>query len=401
MAAKPSADFGALHAAMQRWVDQEFLAGVSLAVAIDDGPMHVHCTGAADRERAIPLTPEHIFRVFSNTKLVTSCAALLLLEEGRFEPGDAIERFIPALGNRRVLRAGARTLDDVVPAKKPITIAQLMSHSAGLTYGLFDPGTPIYRAYLERGINRWDTTLEQMTEALAPLPLIYEPGTSWTYSIATDVVARLVEVVSGMPLDRFFAERIFEPLAMRDTGFVVPAREQERLAQMYVGVDPLKPGKPGLQRGDRHLRPGAQLQPVARLSGGGGLVSTLGDTIRLLRALRPGPRSLLKPATLELMVQNQLPQGCWQRFPNTGELPGRAHGLAGGLVLAPSPFDHPQAEGELFWGGMAGTLWWISARHGYVAAVMTQRMFGYADPFAADLKRETYRAMLDSPGRTN
>ena len=237
---------------MQRYVDGNILSGVSSAVLVGRDLVDVNCIGWADKEAQTPLRADHIFRVFSNTKLVTSCAALLLLEEGKFKLDDPIENYIPQLGNRKVLRPGAASLDDTEPARNSITIRHLMSHSAGLSYGFFDPGTVIFKAYNERGVLNPTTTLAQMVDVLAGLPLIYHPGTSWEYSVAIDVLARLVEVVSGQPFDRFIQSRIFGPLGMADTGFVVPEKDLGRLVAFYVGADLMEPMKPGLTRNDNY-----------------------------------------------------------------------------------------------------------------------------------------------------
>lgn len=391
----PSIDFTALQAAMRRWVDGEFLSGVSIAIVRPGAAVSVLCVGDADREAGMALRDDHLFRIYSNTKLITSCAVLMLLEEGKLALDDPIERFLPALARRQVLRSGATSLADTEPARTRITVQHLLTHTSGLSYGLLDPGTLLYAAYQQRNLSTRDTTLAQMVEDLGSLPLNSEPGTRWEYSIATDVLARLVEVLSGTPFDRFIAERIFEPLGMRDTGFVVPERDRDRLAAMYVGVDLKDPRRPGLRRAEHLLPANANLQPVPRLSGGGGLVSSLGDMVKLLRSLLPDSSDrLLEPATLASMHVNRLPAGMVQTFPGTGPLPGRGHGWAGGIVLAPAEADHPQREGELYWGGMAATQWWISARHGFAAALMTQRLWGFGDPFVADLKREVYRAVL-------
>jgi len=387
-------DFGALHAAMQRWVDADLLPGVSVAVLHGRDGLHTHCAGFADRERGIALRDDHLFRVFSNSKLVTSCAVMALHEDGRFGLDDPIERFLPALARRRVLRPDARTIDDTVPARQPITIRHLLTHTSGLSYGLFDPGTPLFKAYGERRVLAADTTLEQMVDALGPLPLAYEPGEAWAYSVATDVLARLVEVCSGQRFDAFIEQRILRPLRMDDTGFVVPASQRERLAALYIGAEPMAPLKPGLRRAEQLLAANSHLQPVARLSGGGGLVSSLGDTVTLLRALMPGTATLLQPTTIERLAVNQLPAGRFIRFPGIGELTGKAHGLAGGVVVTAAASEHPLSAGEWYWGGMAGTQWWIAPRLGLAGALMTQRWLGYADPFIADLKREVYRAVL-------
>jgi CubicO group peptidase (beta-lactamase class C family) len=171
-------DFSQAHAAMQRYVDGNLLSGVSSAILVGRDLVDVNYTGWADKETQTPLRANHSFRVFSNTKLVTSCAALLLFEEGKFKLDDAIENYIPQLGNRKVLRPGAASLDDTEPANGSITIRHLMSHSSGLSYGFFDPGTVIFKAYNERGVLNPTTTLAQMVDVLADLPLIYHPGTS-------------------------------------------------------------------------------------------------------------------------------------------------------------------------------------------------------------------------------
>jgi CubicO group peptidase (beta-lactamase class C family) len=386
-------DFAPAHAAMRRYVDGDILSGVSSAILVGRDLVDVNCVGWADKEAQTPLRADHIFRVFSNTKLITSCAALLLFEEGRFQLDDPIERFIPQLANRRVLRPGAASLDETEPARGSITIRQLMSHSSGLSYGFFDPGTVIFKAYNERGVHNPATTLAQMMDALADLPLVYHPGTSWEYSVATDVLARLVEIVGGQPFDKFIQSRILGPLGMVDTGFVVPEESRGRLAAYYAGADLMDPMKPGLTRTDNSPYPGAYLRSVPRLNGGGGLVSTLPDMVALIRSLLPGGPTLLRPDTIAAMMNNQLADGVWMRFPIVGELRGKGFGLAGGLILEPSPFDHKDSTGELYWGGIAGTQWWISPKAGVAGVLMTQRQMSFSHPFALEFKRLAYEAV--------
>jgi CubicO group peptidase (beta-lactamase class C family) len=386
-------DFGRAHAAMQRYVDGNILSGVSSAVLVGRDLVDVSCVGWADKEAQIPLRVDHIFRVFSNTKLVTSCAALLLFDEGLFQLDDPIEKFIPQLANRKVLRPGATSLDDTEPAKRSITIRHLLSHSSGLSYGFFDPGTVIFKAYNERGVHNPATTLADMVGVLADMPLIYHPGTSWEYSLAIDVVARLVEIISGQPFDQFIQTRILGPLGMVDTGFVVPEKDQSRLAAYYVGADLMDPMKPGLTRTDNYPYPGAYLRPTPRFNGGGGLVSTLPDMVALIRSFLPGGPTLLKPETIALMMTNQLPDRQWIRFAMLGEQPGKAHGLAGGLILQPSPIDHPDSAGEFYWGGVAGTQWWISPKRNLAGVMMTQRQMAFVHPFSFEFKRLAYEAV--------
>lgn len=386
-------DFKPAQAAMQRYIDDNLLSGISWAVLEGRDLVDVACVGWADKEAQTPLRTDHIFRAFSNTKLVTSCAALLLHEDGKLGLDDPIERFIPQLGNRKVLRPGATSLDDTEPAKSSITVRQLLSHSSGLSYGFFDPGTAIYKALNERGVHNPMTTLADMVDVLADMPLVYQPGTSWEYSLATDVTARLVEVVSGQSFEQFIKARIFDPLGMVDTGFFVPEKDHNRLVAYYAGADVMAPMKPGLTRFDDSPFPGAYLKPISRLSGGAGLVTTMPDMVALVRSLLPGGRTLLKPETIAQMMSNQLPDGQWIRFALLGEQPGRTFSLAGGLILKPGPFDHADAAGELYWGGVAGTQWWISPRRNMAGVMMAQRQMAFTHPFSFEFKRLAYDAI--------
>ena len=226
-------NFADVRAAMQRYVDQDILAGVSWTVLRGRDLVDQQCVGWADREAGTPLRPDHIFRAFSNTKIFVTCAIMLLMQQGRVGLDDDIEKFLPQLGNRQVLKTGAASLADVEPARSSITIRQLLTHTAGLSYGLFDPGSLIFKAYNEAGVLNPLTPLSDLIGKLAGLPLSYHPGTSWEYSVATDVLGRVVEVVSGKTLDAFFKTHIYEPLGMKDTGFFVPESEQGRLVAYY------------------------------------------------------------------------------------------------------------------------------------------------------------------------
>ena len=385
--------FDAVHAAMQRYVDGEILGAVSSAVLVGREVVDLHCAGWADRDRRVPLRPDHIFRIFSNTKLVTSCAALLLLEEGHFALDDPIGRYLPELAELRVLKPGATRLDDTEPARTPITIRHLLSHSAGLDLGLMDPGTLLFDAYARAGVRDPDLSLAEMVTALSGLPLLYQPGKAWAYSMATDVVGRLIEVLAGERLDDHFRRRIFEPLGMSDSSFVVPAQKVARVVTLLAGASTEEPWKPGLGTLENVPYPGAYLRPFARLAAGGGLVSTLTDMIALVRSLMPGGEGLLKPQTLALMMTNQLPPGVVVRFPGT-QTPGKGYGLAGAVTLRPSPEEAPEAAGELEWGGIAGTHWWISPANNLAGVVMAQRQWAFWHPFSAEIKRLVYRAAL-------
>ena len=397
-------DFEPVHAVMHRYVEDDLLAGLSSAVLRGAEVIDLHCAGWADRENRVALDPEHLFRIFSNTKLITSCAVLGMIEEGRLGLDDPIEAYIPQLGSRRVLRRGATDLADSEPADSSITVRHLLTHTAGLTSGILDPQSPLHSPYLDRGVRDPNTTLASMVDALADLPLVFHPGTQWEYSMATDVLARLLEVVSGQAFDRVLMERIFEPLAMRDTGFWVPPEQQHRLVAYYAGASRMDPMRPGLNRTDDAPYPEAYRRPFSRLSGGGGLVSSLGDMIKLIRALMPpdpdqrgradGSATLLRPETRTLMMTNQLAEGLCLKSSVFGEVRGKGHGLAGAVTRVVSAMESSQAAGEFHWGGIAGTHWWIHPRHRLAGIVMTQRQWAFWHPFAFAWKRAIYQQVL-------
>ncbi|HMN20943.1 MAG TPA: serine hydrolase domain-containing protein [Ottowia sp.] len=385
--------FQPLHAAMRAQVAQGFLPGVATAVLRGREVVDRFVCGQADVEAGVPLRGDHIFRVFSNTKLLTSCAVLLLLEDGRLRLDDPVERYLPALAHRQVLRPGAQRIDEVEPARRSITLQHLMTHTSGLGYGAFDPGTLLFEAYQAAGVHNPLLTQQQFIDTLAPLPLGFQPGERWEYSLATDVLGCVVEVVSGLALGDFFQQRICGPLGMTDTAFWVPEDKRPRLAALYGGVDFMDPLKPGLVRMDDAPFPGAYTSPRLRQSGGGGLVSTLDDTVRLIQALMPGSEALLKPDTLAAMCRNQVAPGQYVQFPNMPANPGRLFGLGSSVLVQPGPFDPPTATDEVSWGGLAGTVWWINPRLAIAGVLMTQRYYGFGNPYTFEFHNLAYQAL--------
>jgi CubicO group peptidase (beta-lactamase class C family) len=385
--------FTDVRAAMQRYVDQEILAGVSWMVLRGRDVVDQQCVGFADREAKTSLRTDHIFRAFSNTKIFVTCSIMLLVEQGRIGLDDPIEKVLPQLGHRKVLKPDAKSLADVEPAKSSITIRQLLTHTAGLSYGLFDPGSVIFKAYNEARVMNPLTPLTDLIDKLADLPLTYHPGTSWEYSMATDVLGRVIEVVSGKSLDAFFQAHIYEPLGMVDTSFFVPEAKQDRLVAYYRGADVMDPTKPGLFRNDDRPYPQAYHRPFPRLSGGGGLVTTMPDMLALVKALLPGPDMLLKPETIGLMMTNQLPEGRTIRFATLGPIPGKGFGLGGAVTVAPMPFDPPNSTGEFQWGGVAGTHWWICPAANTAGVLMAQREMAFWNPFYFEFKRLAFEAV--------
>lgn len=376
---------GSIHSVLQQAVDTQALVGASYAVIRDGEVVARNCVGHADREAGMALREDHLFRAFSNTKLVTSIAALQLHEQGRFDFDDPVGDYIPELRNLRVLKPGAVALEETEPAREPVRIRHLLTHTAGFTYGFLDPAAPIAKAYAEAGMLDPTVSLEEQMARLARLPLLFQPGTRWNYSVATDVVGRLVEILSGSTLDRYFDRHVFQPAGMRDTGFTVPAQDASRLTALYIG-DMAAPLKPGLARADHLTHPGAYLVPQARLNPGGGLVTSLDDYTRLVQILLRGGAPLLRSGSMRFVEQNQLPQGMWIQFPGFPVIKGRGHSFASSVTVEGFDGDPTSRPGDLQWGGLAGTHWFYSPDERLGAVVMTQRYMGFGLPFWAQFK---------------
>ena len=393
-ALKYNPDFSAIPHAMQAYVDQQILAGVSSAVLHGQELVHLHCAGWADVEQQTVLREDHLFRVFSNTKLVTSIAAMQLVERGLLRLTDPVELFLPQLANRRVLLPGATHIDQTEAARSVMTVRDLLCHMSGLSYGLLDHGSTMYKAYMAKKVLNAFTPLSSLIDDLADLPLSFHPGTQWEYSIATDVLARVVEVASGQRFDVYLQQHVFDPLGMHDTHFAVPEDKHTRLTAYYAGGDAMNTLNRPLKRLDKAPYPDAYLRPVPRLSGGGGLVSSVHDMLQLMRSFLPNGPAILNPQSLALMMQNQLPTGMGIAFPGVGEVPHKGFGLGGAVTLFAGPNDHPETVGEFEWGGIAGTHWWISPRHNIAGILMTQRQMAFWHPYAFAFKKMVYQASL-------
>jgi CubicO group peptidase (beta-lactamase class C family) len=378
-------DFTHVDAALRQRIADEELPGVSYTVLRGTEVLARNCLGWADREAQVPLREDHLFRAFSNTKLVTSCALLRLVEQGRVGLDDPVGEYIPAMRALRALRPGAASLDETEPLREPVRLRHLLTHTAGFTYAFVQPNAPIAKAYMAAGMNDPALSLAQMMDALAQLPLLFQPGAEWNYSVATDVVGRVIEVVGGEPLDRHFERHVFEPLQMHDTFFVVPPDKQARLARLYIG-DLRDPAKRGLRRADHLPFEGAYLKPVARLSGGGGLVTSLDDYARLLGVLASGGAPLLAPQSLPHVFGNRLAPGLWIGFPDTPRTTGRGHSYAASVTVEASDADPGGVPGDVQWGGLAGTKWWIWPSRQVAVALMTQRYMGSDLPFWPEFK---------------
>jgi len=389
-------DFSAIHAAMQKYIDANLVSGLSAVILKGTDIVDVKTWGFSDIESRKPMALDAIFRLYSNTKIVTSAAAMILFDEGAFGLDDPLCQYLPQLRGLRVLRKGATDIGDTEPLLREPTVREVITHSAGFTYGLFME-TPVDKIYNDQRVMDKDSSLADMIDKLARLPLVYQPGANWQYSIGIDILARLVEVWSGMAFIDFLKQRLFEPLAMVDTDFYVPADKHHRLTTQYLPLDLRNPMTPGLKPcGD--LLIGSVLEPKRFHSGGGGLVSTLGDYTTFIRMIvnggEWGGKRVLSPSAIELMHTNQLAEGMRVRIP-TWEMPNTVFGLGFAIKNAPADGEPETAAGEYHWGGMAGTHSWIAPRAGLSALLFTQRAYGFWHPFSHEFKRLAYAAVAD------
>ncbi|MCJ9428433.1 serine hydrolase domain-containing protein [Kordiimonas marina] len=383
------AKLAALDAHFQAYVDKGMLAGATTLVARHGKVIHFAHYGMLNKAAGVPMTDDAIFRIYSMTKPITGVALMMLYEEGRFKLSDPVSKYLPEFAHARVYKATDKDgTVETVAADRPITILDLMRHTAGLTYGVFG-NTPVDKLYRANGVTDFNQTLGQWTKKIAAEPLLYQPGKRWVYSFAVDVQGRLVEVLSGMTLDQFFKKRIFEPLGMKDTGFAATGDRAARLAEIYA-VD-AKTHALAAYRGN--LYQDFTKQPVL-FSGGGGLVSTAADYWRFCQMLLNGGElngvRLLKPATVRLMATNHLPEGL--KGIHEGKA-GLGFGLDFAVVKDPGKQGHGARKGEFFWGGMANTIFWIDPKSDLIAIMMTNVLPSDVYPLRDDMRQYVYDAL--------
>ncbi len=381
---------GKLHEAMQGLVEEGRLAGITTMIARHGRIADFRTYGYRDIEADDPMAEDDIFRIYSMSKPITGVALMMLYEEGKFRLSDPVRRYIPEFADLKVAASWGPEGPVLEDADHAMTIRELMTHTAGLAYGIGDPH-PADRLYASEGVLDSSGTLEDMIHKLAELPLRQQPGTRWSYSIAVDVQGYLVEVLSGQPFDEFLQEQIFDPLGMVDTGFHVPSEDHGRFAQVY-GYDEdralVAPPSSDAPVGSRPF-----LDPATFFSGGGGLVSTTMDYMRFCQMLLNGGEldgvRLLSPTTVEMMSRNHLPR-------EMGEYaPGAGFGLDFSVVLDPVEAGSVSA-GEYSWGGAAGTWFWIDPVEDLIFVGMIQQ-FGGGRPDVRSLShRLTYGAITES-----
>jgi CubicO group peptidase (beta-lactamase class C family) len=382
-----------------RFVDDGRLPGWSALVARRGGIVHLGVGGRRDIEADLPVAADTVFRIYSMTKPITSVAAMMLYEQGAFELTDPVSRYIPSFADVRVFVGGSDLKPKTVAATEPVRIWHLLTHTSGLTYG-FHHAHPVDALYRQAGYE-WTlgppgADLATSVDAFASLPLLFQPGSEWNYSVSTDVVGRLIEVLTGNPLDVAFREMIFEPLGMDETWFAVPEASRDRLAALY---NPSPKG--GLIRNDKL---GASFLEPSWLSGGGGLSSTMHDYHRFTRFLLgrgelDGVR-LLGDRTVRYMTRNHLPGGAdLSAFgrPLFAEAPfdGVGFGLGFSVTVDPVATRTLGSAGEFAWGGAASTAFWVDPAEEITAVFMTQLLPSSTYPLRSMLRQLVYSALVD------
>jgi len=389
-----------LDAAMAKAVEDGRVAGMTTLLARHGQVVAFNTYGQASLAEGRPMAKDAIFRIYSMTKPITGVAMMILFEEGRWRLDDPVSRYLPELKDLKVMTGvdadGAPILE---PAAREPTMRELMSHTAGFGYGLSDDH-PVDRMFQESRV-LGAGSLQEMVEKTAAIPLKFQPGTDWSYSIAVDLQGRIVEKLSGQSLGEFMATRIFTPLKMTDTGFQVPAAEASRLAAVYVG-DP----RNGQLIEARELA-GAPAQdftkPPAIESGGGGLVSTASDYARFAQMIANGGElggvRILSPATVELMGTDMIPAKAL--VSSNGSVGLRFNeavgfGLDFMVIKDPRKAGGLEGEGTMSWGGAAGTWFWVDPTNDVVFVGMIQRFGGTGGPDLGTATRTlVYQALVD------
>ncbi len=385
---------------LRRYVDNGRLAGWQVHVVRRGQTVHSSVYGSRDLEAGLPVEQDTLWRIYSMTKPVTAVAAMQLYEQGLVRLNDEVSRWLPEFADMRVLVGGNAEQPKTVPATEPVRLWHLLTHTAGLTYA-FTKSSVLDEMYRLRGADQlvdWDADLAEMCRRWGGLPLLFEPGTGWNYSVATDVLGRIVEVVTGQRLDEVFDERIFSPLGMKETRWWVDAEDAVRLAALYVP-------HPSTGQAVRYDELGRHATtPPTMLSGGGGLISTAADYARFTSMLVRGGEldgeRVLGPRTLAYMTRNHLPGG--QSLASLGRgmfaettYDGVGFGLGFGVSVDPVATKVTTTPGEFTWGGLASTAFWVDPAEQLSAHFYTQLVPSATYPIRTELRQLVYAALVD------
>jgi CubicO group peptidase (beta-lactamase class C family) len=387
---------GRISALGQRYLSEGKLAGIVTLVARQGKVVHYEALGKQDLKTGAPMAKDTLFRIYSMSKPITAVAAMILYEEGKFQLRDPVSKFVPELKGLKVMKDGVE-----VAASSEMTMQQLLSHTAGLSYG-FNQADAVDQRYQAEGVLLGAKDISDFITRLAKVPLRYEPGSRWHYSVAVDVTGAVVEKLSGQRFDRFLKARIFDPLKMEDTFFDVPEAKLARFGTNHnwnakeskLEVAPV-PNYP-LYRNTTFF------------SGGGGLVSTAMDYMRFCEMMRNGGEldgaRILSPKTVELMTMNHLPAmvkagtGADAPPPNLGMSAGSGFGLGFAVITDVPATGVVGSRGEYNWSGAAGTTFWIDPVEDIVGVAMIQLMSS-PWPLRAEMKALTYQAVNELRGK--
>ncbi len=384
-----TAQLAEVDALLQSYVDKGNLAGVVMLIARDGKVAHAGVYGKMDIETGQAMRRDALFRIYSMTKPITGAALMMLYDEGRFKLDDPVGKYLKGFNDLKVYAGKDGDEVKLAEAKRSVTIRDLMCHTAGLAYGLF-PASPVDDMYKQAKLLDRGQNLDSMVERLVKIPLAAQPGEKWMYSIAVDVQGKLIETLSGKPLDEFFAERVFKPLRMNDTAFFVPTGELDRLTVNYTKKDGKLSPVDGSKTSQFATKP-------ALFSGGGGLVSTADDYLRfaqmmLNRGQLDGVR-LLKPETVDLMARNHLEEKLIPIRVGPLSLPNMGFGLDFAVRMKADEGE-PGSLGEFWWAGAASTQFFIAPREKMICVGMTQ--FMPATPtYFVEARRKVYAALLE------
>jgi len=385
---------------MSRYVEDGKLAGCLTAVTRRGKLVYLEHAGMADSQIGRPVAEDTVFRIYSMTKPIVSAAAMTFFEEGLFQLDDPVARFLPEFSDTPVWVASEGSGMRTDPQTEPMKIWHLLTHTAGLVYGARND-TPVGAMCREKGIdfsNRNEGSLADIVRRLAKIPLRWQPGTRWEYSVATDVLGRLVEVLADKPLDQALQDRIFVPLGMSDTGFQVRPNQLPRFAACYLNRDG------ALEPDDDSNETSSFARPITVFSGGGGLVSTVGDYLRFAELVRAkgilGDTRVLGRRTVELMAMNQLPgnsdlAGMGTPVHSETSYEGIGFGLGFSVVLDPATAKAACSTGELAWGGAASTAFWIDHAEDITVVFLTQLRPSSSYPIRRELRSLVYQAIID------
>ena len=370
-------------AALQAHIDAGHIAGVVGAVVRHGRLVYLEALGQANIEAARPMPEDAIFRLYSMTRSISSLAAMILWEEGAFQLDDPISRYLPQFADQRVFAdARSPSMDRTKSRRGEITVEHLFLHTSGMG----SRSSSIYRA---EGVRSRSISLREMVDNAAHTPLFEDPGTNWRYGISTTILGRLVEIWSGMPLEDFLQERVYEPLGMTDTGFWVEAERSHRLATVY------RTSPEGELRPHQIEDVPFTEQPIL-IEGGVGLVASTMDFLSFCQMFLNGGeldgRRVLRPETVAMMTVNRVPGAL---LPLNPRALGRGWGLGFSIVIDADEFSYPMNDGEFWWDGSAGTRFWIDPVEDIVTIVMAQLSPARGEGFREEFKAGVYDAIIE------